>query len=146
MYYNRLIYRERSVRHEANHKDKKGDGNNDKPAYKLGYILSKAFKTTWRRIKDGITVKAAGVTFGNIQERLQFLAQFRRENLTITLEREKDNKYDSNAIQIVVHIKPIHRRAVVAMKLAKVLDMGIQLKASLMGIIRDIPIKKVTEP
>lgn len=89
-----------------------------------------------------LRVRAAGVTFSNIQERLQFLTQFRKEDLTVTLEREKDNKHDSNAIQIVVHIKPIHRRAVVgyipaavARELAKVLDMGIQVKASLMGII-----------
>lgn len=55
---------------------------------------------------------------------------------------ETDNRYDSNAIQIVVHIRPIHKRTVVgyvpralAEGLAKVIDMGIQVKASLMGII-----------
>lgn len=33
--------------------------------HKLGYSLSKAFKTAWRRIKEGMKVKAQGVTFGN---------------------------------------------------------------------------------
>ena len=62
--------------------------------------------------------------------------------MTVTLEREKENKFDSNAIQIVVHIKPIHQRTVIgyvpkgpARELSKVLDMGIQVKVSLMQII-----------
>ena len=41
---------------------------------KLGYTLSKAFKTAWRRIKEGMTVKAQGVTFGNRQNLLQCIA------------------------------------------------------------------------
>ena len=109
---------------------------------KLGYTLSNAFKTAWKRIKDGITVKAAGVTFDNRQERLHFLKQFKQEDLTVTLERERNNKFDSNTIQIVVHIKPIRRRTVIGYipkgltrELFKVIDMGIQVKASLMQII-----------
>lgn len=87
-------------------------------------------------------VRAAGVTAENRQERLGFLRKFKPEDLGVTLEREPDNRYDSNAIQIVVHIRPIHKRTVVgyvpralAEGLAKVIDMGIQVKASLMGII-----------
>ena len=89
-----------------------------------------------------MTVRAAGTTFENRQERLQFLQQFRPEDLTVTLEREKENKFDCNAIQIVVHIKPICRRTVIgyvpkglARELSKVLDMGIQVKTTLMQII-----------
>jgi len=58
------------------------------------------------------------------------------------LEREPDNEFDSNAIQIVVHIKSISRRTVIgyvpkglAKELSKVIDMGIQVKASLIQII-----------
>ena len=89
-----------------------------------------------------MTVRAAGTTFENRQERLAFLQQFKPEDLTVTLEREKENKFDSNAIQIVVHIKPIRRRTVIgyvpsklARELSKVLDMGIQVTATLMQII-----------
>lgn len=89
-----------------------------------------------------MTIRAAGTTFENRQERLEFLRQFKPEDLGVTLEREADNRYDSNAIQIVVHIAPIHKRTVVgyvpralAEGLAKMIDMGIQVKASLMGII-----------
>ena len=109
---------------------------------KAGYSLKDAFKKAWQRVKMSMTVRAAGVSFENRQERLAFLQQFKPEDLTVTLEREKENKFDSNAIQIVVHIKPIRRRTVIgyvpkglARELSKVLDMGIQVKATLMQII-----------
>lgn len=109
---------------------------------KAGYSLSQAFKTAWRRMKFSITIRTAGTTFENRQERLKFLQQFRQEDLAVALEREQDNKFDSNAIQIVVHIKPIHRRTVIgyvpkkfAREFAKVMDMGIQMKAVLKQMI-----------
>ena len=109
---------------------------------KAGYSLKEAFKKAWQRVKLSMTVRAAGVSFENRQERLQFLQQFKPEDLTVTLEREQNNKFDCNAIQIVVHIKPIRRRTVIgyipkglARELSKVLDMGIQVKATLMQII-----------
>ena len=110
---------------------------------KAGYSLKDAFKKAWYRVKLSMTVRAAGTTFENRQERLHFLKQFKPEDLTVTLERERNNKFDNNAIQIVVHIKPIHRRTVIGYipkgltrELSKVIDMGIQVKASLMQIIR----------
>ena len=76
---------------------------------KARYSLKEAFKKAWQRVKLSMTVRAAGTTFENRQERLQFLQQFKPEDLTVTLEREQNNKFDCNAIQIVVHIKPIRR-------------------------------------
>ena len=109
---------------------------------KAGYSLKDAFKKAWQRVKLSMTVRAAGVSFENRQERLAFLQQFKPEDLTVTLEREKENKFDGNAIQIVVHIKPISRRTIIgyipkglARELSKVLDMGIQVKATLLQII-----------
>ena len=109
---------------------------------KAGYALSEAFKKAWRRVKLTMTIRAAGTTFENRQERLQFLKQFQPEDLSITLEREPGNKFDSNAIQIVVHIKPISRKTVIgyvprglAKELAKVMDAGIHAAASLVQII-----------
>lgn len=109
---------------------------------KAGYSLSAAFRKAWQRVKLSMTVRATGVSFENRQERLAFLQQFKPEDLTVTLEREKENKFDCNAIQIVVHIKLIRRRTVIgyvpktlARELSKVLDMGIQVKATLMQII-----------
>ncbi len=109
---------------------------------KAGYSLKYAFKKAWQRVKLSMTILAAGTTLENRQERLQFLKQFKAEDLTVTLEREKENKFDSNAIQVIVHIKPISRRTVIgyvpkglARELSRVLDMGIQVKASLQQII-----------
>lgn len=109
---------------------------------KAGYSLPQAFKRAWRLVKLPITIRAAGTTFENRQERLKFLQQFKQEDLAVTLEREKDNKFDSNAIQIVVHIKSIHRRTVIGYipkgmvrELSKVIDVGIQMKAVLKQII-----------
>lgn len=58
------------------------------------------------------------------------------------MEREPNNKYDKNAIQIIVHMKPIHCKTLIdyisqglSRELAKVIDMGIEVKDSFMGII-----------
>ena len=109
---------------------------------KAGYTLSEAFKKAWSRVKLTMTIRAAGTTFENRQERLNFLRQFKPEELTVTLEREPENRFDRNAIRIVVHILPISRRTVVgyvpkglARELSRALDMGVQVKASLMKII-----------
>jgi len=109
---------------------------------KLGYSLSQAFKKAWAQVKNTIKVRATGTSFENRQERLQFLRQFHLKDLTVTLEREPDNEFDSNAIQIVVHIKPISRRTIIgyvpkglAKELSKVIDMGIPVKAALIQII-----------
>ena len=109
---------------------------------KAGYTLSEAFKKAWSRVKLTMTIRAAGTTFENRQERLNCLRQFKPEELTVTLEREPENKFDRNAIRIVVHILPISRKTVVgyvpkglARELSRVLDMGVQVKASLMKII-----------
>ena len=109
---------------------------------KAGYSLSEAFRKAWRRVKLSMTIRAAGTSFENRQERLSFLRQFSPEDLSVTLEREPDNRYDQNAICIVVHIRSIRRRTVIgyvpkelARELAKVIDMGIQVKAFLMQII-----------
>ena len=109
---------------------------------KAGYTLSEAFRKAWRRVKLTMTVRAAGTTFENRQERLQFLKQFRMNDLHVTLEREPENPFDSSAIKIMVHILPITKRTVIgyvprglAGELAKVLDMGVPVKASLLEII-----------
>ena len=109
---------------------------------KLGYSLSQAFKKAWAQVKNTMKVRVAGTTFENRQERLQLLRQFHQNDLTVTLEREPDNEFNNNAIQIIVHIKPISCRTVIgylpkelARELSKVIDIGIQVKASLIQII-----------
>ena len=109
---------------------------------KSGYTLSEAFRKAWKSIRRSITLRAAGVTFENRQERLEFLKQFRADELTVTLEREAGSMHDSNAIQIIAHILPIARKTVIgyiprrfSRELGSLLDMGIHIKASLMQVI-----------
>ncbi len=109
---------------------------------KAGYSLSQAFKKAWQRVKLSMTIKAAGSTFGNRQQCLEFLKQFKPEDLSVTLEREPDNTYDSSAVKIVVHILSLSKKTVIgyvpkglSKELAKVIDTGIQIKATLIQII-----------
>ena len=110
---------------------------------KLGYSLSQAFKKAWAQVKNTIKVSRSWYYFLKIdRKRLQLLKQFHQNDLTVTLEREPDNEFNNNAIQIIVHIKPISRRTVIgylpkelARELSKVIDIGIQVKASLIQII-----------
>ena len=109
---------------------------------KAGYSLSQAFKKAWKWVKFSMTIRAAGTTFGNRQECLNFLRQFGKDDLSATIGRGNYNKHDSNAIQIVVHIHSLSKRTVIgyvpkelAREIAKVIDMGIRVKASLTRII-----------
>ena len=67
---------------------------------KAGYTLSQAFKKAWRRVKLQMTIRAAGTTFENRQERLEFLKRFPVENLKVTLKREEGNPFDLSLIHI----------------------------------------------
>ena len=109
---------------------------------KAGYTLAQAFRKAWSRVKLSMTVRVTGTTFENRQERLQFLKRFPVEDLSVTLEREPNNQYDKNAIQVIVHIKPIAKKTVIgyiakelARELSKVMDTGVQLKTNLIQII-----------
>lgn len=102
---------------------------------KLGYTLSKAFKTAWRRIKEGMTVKAIGVTFGNRQNLLQFIAGRKPEELTVYLRRDRANTFDKYAVAVVIGIKGIGYAHIgylpkgLAQSVAIVIDNGIELHA-----------------
>lgn len=102
---------------------------------KLGYTLSKAFKIAWRRIKEGMTVKAQGVTFGNRQNLLQFISGRKPEELTTYLRRDRANTFDKYAVAVVVGIKGIGYAHVgylpkgISQSVAVVLDNGMELQA-----------------
>lgn len=76
------------------------------------------------------------------QECLGFLKRFRPDDLSVTLEKEPGNKFDSNAIRIVVYIHPISKKTIIgyvpkglARELSKVIDTGVEVKAKLLDII-----------
>ena len=76
---------------------------------KEGYSLSQAFRKAWKRVKESMTIRAAGTTFGNIQERLGFMKQFPVETMQAELVRDPENRFDRNAIQIIIHLRAINR-------------------------------------
>ena len=109
---------------------------------KQGLTLSQAFKKAWRRIKEGVTLRAAGVTFNNGQRKLAYLAQFKPEDLKAHLVRENGNQYDSSAIKIYVSIPKEGKYtdlgyipAAVSKELARILDKGLQITANILGVI-----------
>ena len=105
--------------------------------HKLGYSLSQAFRTAWKRIKEGMTVKAAGVTFGNRQDLLQFIAGRKPEELTTYLRRDRANTFDKYAVAVVVGIQGIGYAHIgylpqgIAQGVAAVVDAGVGLRADL---------------
>ncbi len=60
----------------------------------------------------------------------------------MTLERGPENKFDSNAIRIEVHIHSISKKTVIgyvpnvfARELSKVMDAGVKIRARLLWVI-----------
>lgn len=108
--------------------------------HKLGYSLSQAFKTAWKRIKESMTCKVAGVSYDNRQQLLQFIATRRPEDLTVYLRRDRANTYDQYAVAVVVGIRNIGYAHIgylpkgIAQSMAAVIDKGIQVNASLTQI------------
>lgn len=109
---------------------------------KEGYTLSQAFRKAWKRIKLSMVIRVAGTMAENRQERLAFIKQFPAETMQAELVREPENRFDKNAIKIVIHLRSINRKTVIgyvpkglASSLAPVLDAGIQAKAELLQIL-----------
>lgn len=105
--------------------------------HRLGYTLSKAFSTAWRRVKEGMTVKAQGVTFGNRQNLLQFIAGRKPEELTTYLRRDRANTFDKYAVAVVIGIQGVGYGHIgylpkgLSQSLAGIIDKGIALQADM---------------
>ena len=73
---------------------------------KQGVSRSAAMVRAWITVKlRRMEVKAAGVTHGNRQTLLDHLTRYKPEDITVTLQREQNNKHDHNAIQIVAAVR-----------------------------------------
>lgn len=73
---------------------------------KQGVSRSAAMVRAWITVKmRQFYIKAVGVTHGNRQTLLDHLTRYKPEDITVTLQREKDNAYDSNAIQIIAAVR-----------------------------------------
>ena len=73
---------------------------------KQGVSRSAAMVRAWITVKlRRMEVRAAGVTHGNLQTLLNHLTRYKPEDITVTLQREKNNTHDRNAIQIVAAVR-----------------------------------------
>ncbi len=75
--------------------------------HKLGYSLSQAFKTAWKRVKYSMKCRVAGVTYEKRQQLLQFIAGRKHEDLTVYLKRDRANTFDKNAVAVVIGISNV---------------------------------------
>ncbi len=73
---------------------------------KQGVSRSAAMVRAWITVKlHAIRTKAVGVTYGNRQTLLDHLTRYAPEDITVTLQREKDNTNDRNAVRIVAAVR-----------------------------------------
>jgi len=67
--------------------------------------LADAFKTAWRITRqERIRTNISGVTFENRQQALGRLERYDTDSINVTLERDKWNGHDSNAIKVNVSV------------------------------------------
>lgn len=102
--------------------------------------LSLSFKKAWAIVKaNKVICKVAGVTFGSRQEALKRIERYQQLNadIKVTLSRDAENSFDSNAIKVNVFVngsKAYHLGFIpkeTAHYLAPVIDKLDTLKATL---------------
>ena len=108
---------------------------------KQGVSRSAAMVQAWITVKlRRIETKTAGVTHGNRQKLLARLARYSAEDITITLNREPENKADRNAVQVIAAVRGkgsavmgyLNRQ--LAEAIAPLLDKGKQVLAAFEAI------------
>lgn len=72
---------------------------------KSGYTLSQAFHMAWKLAKGKASVKVAGVTKERRQEAIEHLSRYNPETVSFSLQREKQNSFDRNAIAVYARVK-----------------------------------------
>lgn len=106
-----------------------------------GLNRCEAFKAAWLMDKRGGIAKVAGVTHDNRQRLIERLSAYSHYKITISLQRDKANIFDTNAIAVIASVQGKgsaivgYIQAMTAFKLAMLIDKGIKLKAMLAGIV-----------
>ena len=103
--------------------------------------LADAFKKAWEITRqEKLRTNISGVTFENRQQALGRLERYAPENINVTLERDKWNGHDSNAIKVNVsvnggreyHLGYIPRN--LATLAAALMDKGAELEADFKAV------------
>lgn len=108
--------------------------------HKLGYSLSQAFWTAWKRVKESVTCRVSGVMYENRQQLLKYIACQKKEDLTVYLQRDRANTHDRYAVAVVIGIKNVGYAHIgylakgLARSMATVIEKGIPVKATLQQV------------
>ena len=71
-----------------------------------GYNRANAMIKAWALVKmPQVITKAAGVTYGKRQKALEHLARYAPEQISIRLERERNNEFDRNAVAVIATVQ-----------------------------------------
>jgi len=82
--------------------------------------FSSALKLAWKTVRCMARMhysKVYGTTFNNRQAFLRQLAGYQESEIILTFSREPDNPFDTNAVQIIAHVK--NKRSMVVGYLSK---------------------------
>lgn len=101
--------------------------------------LSRAFRKSWKLVKRGVIyTAAAGVTFRNAQEVIEWLNRMNPRDICLSLCREPENRSDRNAVKIYAHVISMGKRACIgylkrdlAAAIAPLMDAGEDIRATL---------------
>lgn len=106
---------------------------------KQGYTLSQAFRMAWKLAKSTALVKVAGTS--KHQTAVKHLKKYAPESVTITLTREKQNRFDTNAIAVMVSVNGSQAYRIgyipapVAKLLSGIMDNVTAVKSTLKAIV-----------
>jgi hypothetical protein len=107
---------------------------------KQGHSRSEAFRLAWVLAK-GTTTAVAGVSFGKRPRALERLTTYRKEEISINLEREEQNPYDASAVQVWASVEGKGRYCMgyipkaAAPIMAAVMEAGTPIRSTLGGIV-----------
>ncbi|MGO4887996.1 HIRAN domain-containing protein [Anaerobacillus sp. MEB173] len=103
---------------------------------------SRSLQRAWRMVKQQYYTKVVGVIFGRRQEAIKRLEKYDPRRIKVTLQHEPENKYDPNAVAVIVTVigKGSYRvgyvRKIYASVYAQLLMKGYTLQAHLEGITK----------
>ena len=99
---------------------------------------------SFKNLNKGSAVRKAAIVAGTgFEGRNKVIRKFCRNGMPVTLRRELNNKYDANAIAVVINVKPFfglfgirqlqigYIKSSAAKGLSKIIDSGQNLKAKI---------------
>lgn len=107
-----------------------------------GYIRACAMATAWKLIKSrAVSTRIAGTSFDNRQNVLSLLAKYNPAQISVKLQRDQSNSFDSNAVAVTATVKGKVSAVIgylpkaVASVIAALMDKGINVMSEALSIV-----------